>query len=138
MTIQASVVIWTVLCFILLVLILNNLLFKPVLEIMDRRKARIENAAKKQAEYDRMAQEHEALLAQARREELEKQKKQVNEELDRIRTDGRAQLMAANEARLHRVVDYRYQAQAECIDLLATLSEHADELAVSFAESLTR
>ena len=58
MTIQASVVIWTVICFLLLVLILDRLLFRPVLELVDRRRECVRNAEKKKAEYDRVAEEY--------------------------------------------------------------------------------
>mgnify|MGYP002517687712 CR=1 FL=1 len=36
MNIQISVIIWTVICFVALMLILRNLLFKPLLDVMDK------------------------------------------------------------------------------------------------------
>ena len=53
MTIQLSVSIWTIICFLLLMLILRNLLFQPILEVMDARKMRIEKAAQKKAENEK-------------------------------------------------------------------------------------
>ena len=49
MNIQVSVMVWTVICFLLLVLILQKLLFAPMLRMMDARTARIA-AAKKRGE----------------------------------------------------------------------------------------
>ena len=41
MTIQPSVVIWTVICFAALYFILKYLLFDPVLKVMDKREKKI-------------------------------------------------------------------------------------------------
>jgi large subunit ribosomal protein L22 len=53
MTIQISITVWTVICFILLMLILHNWLFKPVLQMMDRRRERIEKAAARKENADK-------------------------------------------------------------------------------------
>ena len=54
MTIQLSVTVWTVICFCLLMLILHNLLFKPVLKVMDDRRERIEKARLKKEEQKKL------------------------------------------------------------------------------------
>ena len=46
MTIEPSLIVWTVLCFLALVLILKKLLFQPMLTFMDARNAKIEAARK--------------------------------------------------------------------------------------------
>ena len=63
MTVQISITLWTIICFVLLMIILHNLLFKPVLRVMDARREKIENAAAKKAEWERTEQEHTAMLA---------------------------------------------------------------------------
>ena len=67
MSIQISVVIWTVICFLLLMLILHNWLFKPVLEIMEKRRIRIEKAKEKQLEAQRLTVEHEMKLEEQKK-----------------------------------------------------------------------
>ena len=62
MTIQISIIIWTILCFIALMLILHNWLFKPVLAVMDKRRERIEKAAARKADAERMTAEHQQKL----------------------------------------------------------------------------
>ncbi len=47
MTVQLSVLIWTVICFCLLIVILHNLLFKPLFLVMDKRNEKIEEAKRK-------------------------------------------------------------------------------------------
>lgn len=138
MTIQASVVIWTVICFLLLVLILDRLLFRPVLELVDRRRERVRNAEKKKAEYDRVAEEYAEKRERERAAATERRKKRVSDEIERIRAEGKSRLETANEDRLRHVDRYRVKAEADCAELLAALSERADDLAVSFAESLTK
>lgn len=58
MTIEPSVLIWTVLCFLALLLIVKKLLFQPMLTFMDARSAKIEaaRAAKAQAQHEREAE----------------------------------------------------------------------------------
>ena len=44
MTIQISVTVWTIICFLLLMLILDRLLFRPLLGFMDKRREKIDGA----------------------------------------------------------------------------------------------
>ena len=72
MTIEPSLIVWTVLCFLALVLILKKLLFQPMLTFMDTRNAKIEAARKAkedarteyEAEARRLADERAAQEAQ--------------------------------------------------------------------------
>ena len=59
MTIEPSLIVWTVLCFLALMLILKKLLFQPMLTFMDTRNAKIE-AARKAKEDARTEYEAEA------------------------------------------------------------------------------
>ena len=79
MTIQLSVSIWTIICFLLLMLILRNLLFQPILEVMDARKMRIEKAAQKKAENEKRKNESEAMLVEKEKVFYEEQKQQIKE-----------------------------------------------------------
>ena len=138
MTIQVSVLLWTVICFLLLVAILRNLLFKPVLRTLDERQERLDKAAEKRAEYERMEAEYAAELDSHRAQRLTRQQKELKAEMEKLRADDRALLKAANETRLRKVDRYSVKAEADCEKLLTRLSEQADELAVSFAQSLTK
>ncbi len=66
--IQISVILWTVICFLLLMLILKNLLFKPLLACMDRRKQRIADAENKQRSDREREQEAASIMDEALRE----------------------------------------------------------------------
>ncbi|MBQ0109644.1 MAG: hypothetical protein KBS44_05140, partial [Clostridiales bacterium] len=62
MSIQLNVVIWTVINFCLLMLVLNFLLFKPLLAFMDKRNAKIENAKNLVSERENKKKEAEAFF----------------------------------------------------------------------------
>ena len=67
LTIQPSVFIWTVICFCLLMLILNRLLFRPMLRFMDERQEKVNRAAAKKEENRSLLAEAEAALEQRKR-----------------------------------------------------------------------
>jgi F0F1-type ATP synthase, subunit b len=78
MTLQISVIIWTVICFAVLALVLNHFLFKPLLKVMDSRNRRIEGEmAERKAELDR--REKRKLDAQLEREAAQKKVMEDNE-----------------------------------------------------------
>ena len=136
MTIQLSVLIWTIICFGLLMLILHHLLFQPVLKVMDDRKARIRGATRKKAEYAAITEKNAAALREKEAARLEAQRKQIKEQIETIRLDGKKAAEAAKDGRLHAVDGYRKQAECERVEILITLSAHAAELAAAFAESV--
>ena len=92
MTIEPSLIVWTVLCFFALMLILKKLLFQPMLTFMDTRNAKIEAARKAkedarteyEAEARRLADERAAQEAQLRQSDAEALE-QAQEELRRER-----------------------------------------------------
>lgn len=138
MTIQISVVIWTVICFILLMLILNNLLFKPMLDMMDKRRHRIEKAKSKKAEYEAACAEHEALVAQKALEHEAQHKKLIKERVEKIRSDQKKAVEAAKEVRLHQLDSFRKKTDEEEAEIMANLGAHAEELALKLAQSIIK
>ena len=138
MTIQISVTIWTIICFVLLVIILNNLLFKPVLKCMDERKARIAAAHKKKEEYDRLSAEHEVMLAEKLAENEVVRKKLIKERVETIRNNQKKAVEAAKEVRLHQLDDYRRKTEEEEAEILSKLSSHAREMAIMLADNIVK
>ena len=138
MNIQISVTIWTVICFILLMLILHHLLFKPVLRVMDQRRERIENAAIKKAEHEKMAEEYEKALAEKQEADFADQKKQLKARVEQIRAQGKQAVEAAKEQRMQDVEAYHAEADAQREGILRALRSHSHELAVSFTKSVTK
>ena len=138
MTIQLLVTIWTIICFVLLMLILHFLLFKPVLKVMDERRARIEKAAQKKAENERLESEYASMLIEKEKAHLEDQQKQINQEIERIKLDTKKAIAAATEERSRKVDAYRESVDKEQEEILAILDAHTKELAVTFANSIIK
>lgn len=134
MTIQISVTVWTILCFIALMLILDRLLFRPLLGFMDKRREKIEGA--KQVRETALRQRQEEILR--REEEAAAAKKQAmldgaaaleetKEEYAR-RTAGKK---AENE---RRIAALREELDRESGAILAAEEPRADELVAAIAE----
>lgn len=74
---------WTLICFCLFILIVNKLLFKPMLAIIDERRAKIEAAARKKADIEASQREYEENLKlaaeNARKNEHERAEKMLSE-----------------------------------------------------------
>ena len=138
MNIQLSVVLWTIICFVLLMLILHNLLFKPVLKVLDARREKIENAAAKKAEWEKAGQEHAAMLAEREEQFARERQQQIREEVEAIHQDSKRTVELAKEARMELVDSYRSYVEAEREAILRRLSVHASELATAFADKLTK
>ena len=138
MTIQLSVTVWTVICFVLLMLILHNLLFKPVLAVMDKRNKKIEDAKAKKAEFEKIQSENDALLSKKKKAFLEARLKKSTEEIEAIRTNSKLAAQKAQEERLKTVEEYRYKSDVEHKEILLVLEAHSTDLASAFAENLVK
>ncbi len=137
MTIQPSVVIWTVICFIILMLILKYLLFNPIFEVMDKRKKRLQSAKKKLEEVEAAHKEHEKRLeiieadAKIQRENL------IKSELKMIQVKSKTELEEARNGRAERLARAKSDAAKEKEAIRSTFLLSSDEIAKAFADRLT-
>ena len=138
MNIQVSVVLWTIICFVLLMLILHNLLFKPVLKVLDARREKIANAAAKKEAREKTGQEHAAMLIERKEQFARERQQQIREEVESIHQDSKRTIELAKEARMELVDSYRTYVEAEREAILRRLSVHSSELATAFADRLTK
>ena len=138
MTIQISITLWTIICFVLLMLILHNLLFKPVLRVMDARREKIENAAAKKAEWERTEQEHSAMLIEMKEKATAENQRLIKENVEIIRQESKKTVELAKDARLRLVDEYREYIDKEHSAILSSLSEHKSDLAKAFSDRLTK
>jgi len=136
MTIQTSVVIWTLICFVLLMLILNFLLFKPVLDVMDKRRRRVEQAAMKKAEEQRIAEEAAEKRAAVEAKRVEEEKKRLRDEADLIYENSKHAVEKAKNERLREVELFRENTEAEYESFLHICESKKEELAKVFAENM--
>ncbi len=138
MNIQVSVIIWTVICFVLLMLILKNLLFKPVLELMDKRKEKIKNASDKKIQLEELEREHEKVCLKEKEEAYLAHQKQVKEQIEEIRKQSKKDIEEARALRLKKIESYSEAAETQQMGILSEFSAHSEEIAISFAKSLIK
>ena len=121
-----------------MMLVLNNLLFKPILSVMDKRRERIDAAKAKKAEYEALSAENERLAAEKKAEYEANGKKLVKERVEKVQADRRKAVEAAKEVRLKRLDESREKTDAEEKEILSKLSSHAEELAVMLADRIVK
>ena len=138
MTIQPSVTLWTILCFIALMLILDRLLFRPLLSFMDRRQEKIDKA---QAEKAAALQEREDALRQQEEDRLAAEKQALADAaaaLDALEAQNARRLSEQRAENGRRLSALDEALDRESGDILAAVSPKADALATVIAGRLSR
>jgi len=136
MTVQVSVTVWTILCFLALMLILDRLLFRPLLSFMDARREKVDRARE---EKETALRERDAELQRREEERLSAEKHAAQEaaaaleELRRTNVRAAAEKKADNEARLAR---QRLALEQESQAIQTQLAPRMGELAAIFAQRL--
>lgn len=136
MTIQPSILVWTLICFCLFMLIVNKLLFKPMLGIMDERRAKIESAAKKKADIENSRLEYEKKL----REAAENARKAASDRAEAMLSDAREKaaedVKNAEETSKKRLELAKTDVEFENGELDGKLENSVDKLAETFISRL--
>lgn len=136
MNIQLSVSIWTVICFCLLMLILNNGVFKPVLKVLDSRREKLANARAKQQEMLRLEQEHAELYKQQREEYLQMKKEETKAVVEKIHSDEKTEIKSAQSKSVEDIDAYKLELERECANAVAGISPKMKEAAGIFARKI--
>lgn len=136
MTIQISIAIWTVICFILLMIILRNFLFKPVLKVLDDRKQRLENARLKEKEQIRKAEENKALILKQQAEYAQKKEQMAKEAAENLNAQGKLQIEEAQKKRISDVDKYRASMDESYKQIISTASVEMNKVAEIFAAKI--
>lgn len=136
MTIQPSVVIWTILCFAGLYLILRFLLFQPMLRLMDERQEKI-TAARTQAETARTQAEEERQLRRSEREQAARQRRDELEQTAKLlRLEEKEKLESAKAERFAQIEAYRADTEKAYEDDLNKAAPAVDRAAEHFLSRL--
>lgn len=136
MNVQLSVVVWTVICFSVLMLILHNLLFKPVLSLFDRRREKIEAAEKKRSEYERARLEHQTALETKRAQLLERQKQEAADAVLEIQNENKKQMEDAKREHLENIEAYRESIGKEYARMIEVLAPEMQKAADALADRI--
>ncbi|MBE6786531.1 MAG: ATP synthase F0 subunit B [Ruminococcaceae bacterium] len=136
MSFQPSVIIWTVICFLLLTVILKNLLFTPVLRVLDERKERLEAARGKRAEIERLTAENEALVAAEKEKELQKRSDEAKQLAFDIQSEGKKEIELAQRQCLAEIEKYRESIKDEHEQIVASVAPKMETAAAIFAKNI--
>ena len=134
--IQLSVIIWTVICFFLLVLIVSKLLLKPVLEILDKRRKNLEDARAKEAEYARLVEEQAKELEKKAAERKLALEAAAKEEVAFIQANEKNELKQAHTESLENINAYRQELERNHRQIVDSLSTQMEEVAEIFVKQI--
>ncbi len=136
MTLQPSLIIWTVICFCVLMFILNKLLFKPLLAFMDARKEKVAKARERAEEIMRERSERSAALQAVREAELLAESEKRNKEIEQFKAFAENELKkteSENRAKLEALSEQIGTSDNETYEAIAS---SMDKMAEAFAERL--
>lgn len=136
MTIQISVIIWTVICFVALYFILNNLLFKPLLTVMDKRREKSEKAEHERELARLEVEKKRAETAASIEAEHDRKLMEAKAETEKIRFEGKQKLEEAKKNRVAKVEEHRLKAETEFASDMETAKTGIDGIADVFLEKL--
>ena len=135
MTIQISLVIWTIIGFVTLSFILNRFLFKPLLKVMDDRNEKIKTAiADRQKELERREKTQKALeLSNLAREQEAIKAAEKDLDNERKKTEAiLAEKKAEYDAELEKI---RQQYETDTKEAEENLSVSIDKLALKYVKT---
>lgn len=136
MSIQPSVIVWTVICFLLLMIILKNLLFTPVLKVLDSRKEKIDAADKKLRDIESITAENERRLA-VEKERAEAEKiAQAKEKVQQIQSRGKKEIENARRKCLSDIEEYRKGMTGEYDKIVYSVAPKMETAAAIFAKNI--
>lgn len=137
MNIQASVTIWTALCFLLTALILHNWLFRPVLKLLDGRKAALSAARAKKEDCALRKLRREEALKKQREERRERLREEAEREAEKLKAESRQRLKDAQSECLGNIELCRERLQEDCERIVAAASPQMKDAAAVLAEKIT-
>ena len=136
MSINVSELIWTILCFFVLLFVLKKLLYDPILQVMDARNAHVAEGLEAGREARAAKDENDAALQQAKKETA-RQAGAIVQEAKSADEKARAEaITAAKQANAQSMRDVRAALREEEAAVSAQLESELPELAELLAASL--
>ncbi len=136
MNIQLSVIIWTVICFSLLMLILSNWLLRPVLKVLDQRRKKLEDARAKKAEYALVAERQAKELEEKQAEHQRAIEAAAKEEAAMIQSTEKNELKQAHTKSLDNIDAYRGELEQNHRQIVDALTPQMREVAEIFVKQI--
>ena len=136
MNIQPSIIVWTVICFLLLMVILKNLLFTPVLRVIDARREKVEAAEKKLKEIESITAENEKRLAEEKVSAEAQSIAQAKAKVQEIQSQGKKEIENAQRKCLSDVEEYRNGITEEYDKIVYSVAPKMETAAAIFAKNI--
>ncbi len=136
MNIQPSIMVWTVICFLLLMVVLKNFLFTPVLKVMDDRRERINSAKEKKENIEKLIQENEEQLEKQKVLAAENRRKEVKNKIEQIQLQGKKEIEAAQRQCLADIQQYREDIVSEHDKIVDSVAPKMETAAALFAKNI--
>ena len=136
MNIQPSIIVWTVICFLLLTVILKNLLFKPVLKVLDDRREKIEGAEKKLRDIESITAENEKRLSEEKARAEAKSVALAKEKVSEIQSLGKKEIENAHIKCLSDIEEYRNGIKGEYDKIVYSVAPKMETAAAIFAKNI--
>ena len=138
MSINVSELIWTILCFFVLLFVLKKLLLDPILKVMDARKATVEEGleAGRQAKIAR--DENDEALQQAKKDAAQQANVLVQEAKSADEKARQAAVAEAKQSAAQSMKDRREQLKAEEQAVSAELEQELPALVETLASALLK
>ncbi len=136
MNIQPSVIVWTVICFLLLMIILKNLLFTPVLKMLDSRKAKVEAADKKLRDIESIEAENTKRIAAEKIRAEAESVAEAKEKVQQIQSQGKKEIENAQRKCLSDIEKYRQGITGEYDKIVYSVAPKMETAAAIFAKNI--
>ena len=136
MSIQPSVLVWTVICFLLLMVILKNLLFTPVLRMIDSRKEKVEAADKKLRDIESITAENERRIAREKLRAENESAAQAKLMVQQIQSQGKKEIENAQRKCLADIEEYRQGITGEYDKIVYSVAPKMETAAAIFAKNI--
>lgn len=136
MTIQPSIMVWTVICFLLLCVILKNLLFDPVLKVIDSRHEKAAAAQEKKKKIEKLISEHEIQLGKEKVMTEERNRKLAKQRLEQIQLQSKKEIEDAQRQCLADVQKYREGIVDEHEKIVSSVAPKMETAAALFAKNI--
>lgn len=136
MIIQPSIMVWTVICFLLLMVVLKNFLFTPVLKVMDDRREKIRSAKEKKENIEKLIQENEELAEKQKVLAAEKSRVEAKKKLEQIQLQGKKEIEVAQRQCLADIQRYREDIVSEHDKIVDSVAPKMETAAALFAKNI--
>ena len=136
MNIQPSIMVWTVICFLLLMVILKNLLFDPVLKVIDARHQKMQAAKEKKENIEKLVSEHEIQLKKEKTLAEEKNRKLSKQRLEQLQLQSKKEIEAAQRQCLTDMQKYRDDIVDEREKIVSLVAPKMETAAALFAKNI--